>query len=87
MTREQYIERLIAIYKLRYKPSQEEIEEFKLLMEMMPNNIESIGVPYEPMNPRPWDNTPVMYGVQVPDIIYDFEQTTHTMTKTDEKGR
>ena len=46
MTREKYIERLIAIFKLRYKPSQEEIEEFKLLMEMMPNNIESIGVPY-----------------------------------------
>jgi len=37
MTREQYIERLIAIYKLRYKPSQEEIEEFKLLLEMMPD--------------------------------------------------
>lgn len=82
MTREQYIERLIAIYKLRYNPSQEEIEEFKLLMEMMPDKpvLYIPNMPDSPITPpKPWDNTPLMYGVPIPSYT--------TTGKQDEKGR
>lgn len=37
MNREQFIEKLLAIYRLKYKPSDLEVEEFKLMLEMMPD--------------------------------------------------
>lgn len=69
MNREQYIEKLLAIYKLKYKPSDVEIEEFKLILEMMPDK-PVLYIPNSPDNPipvpKPWDNTPLMYGVPIP---------------------
>lgn len=69
MNREQYIEKLLAIYKLKYKPSDVEIEEFKLMLEMMPDK-PVLYIPNAPdsptTDPKPWDNTPLMYGVPIP---------------------
>ena len=85
MTRTEYIDKLVAIYKLRYKPTEVEIEEFRLLLEMMPNGTpETItDGPFKPMDipdrvPQPpisvaYGCLPpmqVMYGVSYPDITY-----------------
>lgn len=71
MTREQYIEKLIAIYKLKYKPSEVEIEEFRLMLDMIPDR-QSIGItinPNDSSNKRIWkDLTPVAYGPVYPNI-------------------
>lgn len=69
MNREEYIEKLIAIYRLKYKPSDLEVEEFKLMLEMMPDK-PVLYIPNRPDSPTifpsPWDNIPLMYGVQMP---------------------
>ena len=83
MTRTEYIDKLVAIYKLRYKPTEVEIEEFRLLLEMMPNGTpETItDTPFKPLDitiPQPpisvaYGCLPpmqVMYGVSYPDITY-----------------
>jgi hypothetical protein len=85
MTREQYIERLIAIYKLRYKPSQEEIEEFKLLMEMMPDK-PILNIPNWP-KPDPIERPVVlMYGCEYP-RNNDIQFTSTSTAKKDEEGK
>ena len=84
MTREQYIERLIAIYKLRYKPSQEEIEEFKLLMEMMPDKpiLNILNWP----KPDPIEQpVVVMYGCGYPQN--DIQYTSTSTAKKNEEGK
>lgn len=69
MNREEYIEKLLAIYRLKYKPSDVEIEEFKLMLEMMPDK-PVLYIPNRPDSPitvpSPWDNTPLMYRVPIP---------------------
>lgn len=71
MNREQFIEKLLAIYRLKYKPTDVEVEEFRLMLEMMPDRPalyipNTPGNPITAPNPRPYDNTPVMYGVYPP---------------------
>jgi len=65
---------LLAIYRLKYKPSDVEIEEFKLMLEMMPDRpilkIPKIGeIDWPSIQPKPnpyeWPVT-VMYGVPIP---------------------
>jgi hypothetical protein len=71
MSREEYIEKLLAIYKLKYKPGEVEIEEFRLMLEMMPDR-PVLYIPNNPASPIttpspiPWSDTPVMYGVSMP---------------------
>ena len=73
MNREQFIGKLLAIYRRKYKPTDGEVEEFRLLLEMMPDR-PVLFIPNTPENPmtipiptpRPYDNTPVMYGVYPP---------------------
>ena len=86
MTRTEFIDKLVAIYKLRYKPTEVEIEEFRLLLEMMPNASVTL-TPSSPLWPRDINGEPfpeppisvaygclppvhVMYGVSYPDITY-----------------
>jgi len=89
MTRERYIERLIAIYKLRYKPSETEIQEFKLLLEMMPDKTHPyLDMPTAKRNNPFYPPVTLMYGVQVPDTLYnESNSTAYTISKTDEKGK
>lgn len=73
MTRDQYIEKLIAIYKLRYKPSELEIAEFRLMLEMMPDASVTL-TPSSPLwpkdiNDKPFPYETVMYGVQFPESV------------------
>ena len=92
MNREQYIEKLMAIYKLKYKPSELEIEEFRLMLEMMPDApILKVG-PSSPLCPRDINDKPfpeqpvvVMYGVQTPQQWFDGNKFVTTSTKTEDK--
>ena len=102
MNREQYIEKLLAIYKLRYKPSEVEIAEFKLLLEMMPDDTPKTitDVPFKPLDitiPQPpisvaYGCLPpvhVMYGVNVSDVTYKANSTytsSSTVGKDDNDG-
>lgn len=84
MNREQYISKLLAIFKLKYKPSEVELEEFKLLLEMMLDHpILNIppGIKDVPKEiPYPYPPTPVMYGVQFP----GYTITINTSETTDD---
>ena len=71
MNREQFIEKLLAIYRLKYKPSDLEVEELKLMLEMMPDRPVLIlpkdkdnqtSFPINPLSP----NQVVMYGAPYP---------------------
>lgn len=59
MTREQYIQKLLAIYKLKYQPSELELKEFELLLQMIPDSDKStLTLPASPIidssNKHPW---------------------------------
>ena len=58
MTRKEFIDRLIAIYRLKYKPSDLEVDEFRLLLETMPDN-QTITTPFQsPIIVNPNDSNP-----------------------------
>lgn len=58
MTRKEFIDRLIAIYRLKYKPSDLEVDEFRLLLETMPDN-QTITTPFQsPIIVNPSDSNP-----------------------------
>ena len=93
MNREEFISKLVAIYKLRYQPSEVEIEEFKLLLEMMPDRPALITNPTPPPPPfvpdeRKWPPISVVYGVQIPSsVAYGSpypNDVTYTSTSTDD---
>lgn len=90
MNREQYIEKLLAIYKLKYKPSEVEIEEFKLMLEMMPDRPilylpKKDGTEWPQKNPF---EQPVvlMYGCAYPPNN-DIQYTSTSNAKKDEEGK
>lgn len=64
MDRNTYIDKLIILYKLKYNPSEAEVEEFRLLLENMPD-CGTFKIPSSP-NLVDFDFTPVAYGVQFP---------------------
>ena len=45
MNREEYIDKIIALYKLKYNPTSVEVAEFRLALEMMPNTNGSMRYP------------------------------------------
>jgi len=73
MSREEYIERLVRLFKLRYKPDEFEIECFRLALDAMPNK--GLPNPFSPIidipDIRPWDNKPLMYGPVYPEYMID----------------
>lgn len=81
MTRAEYIETIIKIFRAKYKPSEVELEEVKLALEMMPDR-EVLLFPQQPVTPKPWEQpTVVMYGCSMPYTswndssgVYDAEQ-------------
>lgn len=89
MTRKEFIDRIIAIYRLKYKPSDLEIDEFRLVLELMPDSDKSsLTVPTSPLtipdttpsNPNPWwKDTVVMYGCPMPNS-WDFNKSNSTST-------
>lgn len=84
MTRAEYIETIIKIFRAKYKPSEVELEEVKLALEMMPDR-EVLLMPKQPFFPtdpsNPYERpVMVMYGVQVPSI-----ETYSSTGKIDEK--
>lgn len=83
MNREQYIEKLLAIYKLKYKPTEVEIEEFKLMLEMMPDK-PILNIPNWPI-PDPIEQPVVlMYGCAYPQNN-DIQYTSTSTAKKDEE--
>lgn len=86
MTREQYIQKLLAIYKLKYQPSELELKEFELLLQMIPDSDKStLTLPTSPLttpditpsNPNPWWKDQVlMYGCPIPEPTYSTSIST-----------
>ena len=86
MTRKEFIDRIIAIYRLKYKPSDLEIDEFRLVLELMPDSDKpTLTLPTSPIttpdpspNPYPWwKDTVVMYGCPMPNS-WDFNKSSST---------
>ena len=90
MTRAEYIETIIKIFRAKYKPSDVELEEVKLALEMMPDR-EVLLMPKQPFFPtdpqNPYERpVMVMYGVQMPETTwYDSNSTVTTTTKKEDK--
>jgi len=73
MTRDDFIEMLVKLARIRYDLSTTELNEFRTVLQMMPDREPQIIVstpdpqpytapkPYEPW-PHPFDNFPVAYG-------------------------
>ena len=88
MTREEYIQKLLAIYKLKYQPSELELREFELLLQMIPDSDKStLTLPTSPLtipdatpsNPNPWWRDQVLiYGPPIPRTIEQFYNTSTT---------
>ena len=91
MNRQEYIEKLLVIYKLRYKPSEVEIAKFKLLLEMMPNDTVGITPPSpwwtkdDNDNPFPYPPITVMYGTGIPQQWSNGKSTTYSSSTTTNK--
>lgn len=90
MTRKEFIDRIIAIYRLKYKPSDLEVDEFRLLLEMMPDK-EPLTISTQSQSPiviNPGDNnnipwwrdTVVMYGCPMPNSWNDFNKSSSSST-------
>ena len=66
MNRKEYIEKVVMLYRMKYNPSDCEIEEFRLMLDMIPDK------PYLSVTPntfspkRIFDMTPVAYGPAIP---------------------
>jgi hypothetical protein len=90
MTRTEYIETIIKIFRAKYKPSEVELEEVKLALEMMPDR-EVLFMPKQPFfptdPPNPYERpVTVMYGVQMSETTwYDSNATVTTTTKKEDK--
>ena len=83
MTREEYIQKVLAIYKLKYKPTELELKEFELVLQMIPDNGQNLTIPYTPItkpdtNPYPWTTGPLMYGPPIPTTIGPYFSTNIT---------
>ena len=63
MEREAYIERLVRLFRLKYHPSDLEVEEFRLALEAIPDRNGIITPQVVPSFPvREFDPQPVAYG-------------------------
>ena len=83
MTRAEYIETIIKIFRAKYKPSEVELEEFKLMLEMMPDK-PILNIPNWP-KPDPIEQpVVVMYGCGYPQN--DIQYTSTSTAKKDEEG-
>ena len=80
MNRDEYITKIIALAKLKFQLTQAEVEEFRLLLEMMPDKGTDFtpeitpgvlpNVPYTPARPstspyKPWRDVILMYGCEI----------------------
>ena len=85
MTRAQYIQKLLAIYKLKYQPSELELKEFELLLQMIPDSDKpTLTLPTSPIldspNKYPWQRDVVlMYGPPTPTTIDPYFDSTTTL--------
>jgi len=67
MNREEFIEMLVKLARIRYNLSETELNEFRTVLEMMPDR-ESLDTSIQQVKPKknPWpqnfDNIPLMYG-------------------------
>ena len=90
MNREEYIARLVKLAGMKWHLNATELEELRLALEMIPDRcvqyvpetvqpivVPPITPPRSPW-PNPWDSSPVMYGVQPPNIIYGCRCTSIT---------
>ena len=78
MDRNTYIDKLIILYKLKYNPSEVEVEEFRLLLENMPD-YGTIKVTPNP-NLVDFDTIAVAYGCPVPRSAPGFSTDANSYT-------
>ena len=87
MNRKQYIEKLVAIARLKWHITEAEQKEMELLLDLIPdkatpNDFEWDKIfpdttpypditPYKPKPKYPWDDVAVMYGVVMPDTVWN----------------
>jgi hypothetical protein len=96
MNRDEFIEMLVKLARIRFDLPTTELEELKTLLQMMPDR-EPVTLttpspaPYTPIDPwpRPFDNFPVAYGPAVDDDMFkkttggDFFKNWNTNTTAD----
>ena len=78
MNREEYIQKLVALARLKWHIDEVEQKELELILDLIPDKTAPIQIdwdksfpsitPYIPGKRQPWEDITVMYGVQLPDI-------------------
>lgn len=78
MNREEYIQKLVALARLKWHIDEVEQKELELLLDLIPDKATPTQfdwdkflpktTPYTPGKRQPWEDITVMYGVQIPDI-------------------
>ena len=96
MNRDEFIEMLVKLARIRFDLPTTELEEFKTLLQMMPDR-EPVTLttpnpaPYTPIDPwpKPFDIFPVAYGPAIDDDMFkkttggDFFKNWNTNTTAD----
>lgn len=96
MNRDEFIEMLVKLARIRFDLPTTELEELKILLQMIPDR-ETVTLttpspaPYTPINPwpKPFDNFPVAYGPPTGDDMFkkttggDFFKNWNTNTTAD----
>ena len=78
MNRQEYIEKLVALARLKWHIDEVEQKELELILDLIPDKtaptqfdwdkIFPNTTPYTPGKRNPWEDVTVMYGVVMPDI-------------------
>lgn len=78
MNRQEYIEKLVALARLKWHIDEVEQKELELILDLIPDKTTPTQIdwdknfpnttPYIPGNRLPWEDVTVKYGVQIPDI-------------------
>lgn len=79
MNREEYIQKLVALARLKWHIDEIEQKELELILDLIPDKTTPIQIdwdksfpnttpPYIPDKKQPWETVTVMYGVQFPDV-------------------